>query len=331
MGNLLKVLQCKEEVMQDSFLDFENALPTDDEREVYDRVYSTLSLAPGILTELQSYKGAGEVIRMAISNPSQPEKQADAWVVIIPLVQQLKEFFEFSKDLQKCEKELLGSLTCEPHSVLQHLETKQALAKQLAEILHFTLKFDDLKMNMPSIQNDLSYFRRTMSRRGKNMPPGIDFELGNCISTEIANEMSLFYADHTPMLKALGEGAIRFVEENKATLAPDRIDEVLSTMAQICKVMLENPGDSRFQMGVDSISFCVGVMVGLIILYDHVHKEGAFVKGSKIDVKGCIKALKEHSNPQEAKTKSLINALRYTTKHFNDETTPKAIHKMLET
>ena len=48
-------------------------------------------------------------------------------------------------------------------------------------------------------------------------------------------------------------------------------------------------------------------------------------------VKGCIKALKEHSNPQEAKTKSLINALRYTTKHFNDETTPKAIHKMLET
>ena len=37
-------------------------------------------------------------------------------------------------------------------------------------------------------------------------------------------------------------------------------------------------------MGVDSISFCVGVMVGLIILYDHVHKEGAFVKGSKIDV-----------------------------------------------
>lgn len=72
------------------------------------------------------------------------------------------------------------------------------------------------QMNMPSIQNDLSYFRRTMSRRGKNMPPGIDFELGNCISTEIANEMSLFYADHTPMLKALGEGAIRFVEEVRA-------------------------------------------------------------------------------------------------------------------
>ena len=37
-------------------------------------------------------------------------------------------------------------------------------------------------------------------------------------------------------------------------------------------------------MGADSISFCVRVMVGLIILYDHVHKDGAFGKGSRIDV-----------------------------------------------
>jgi len=284
MGNLLKVLQCKDEVLQDSFLDFENAQPSEEERAAFDKVALTLSHAPSILTELQSYKGAGDVIRKAISNPSQPETQAEAWKVIIPLVQRLKDFYEFSKDLQRCEKELLAALTCEPMSPLQHLESKQALAKQFAEILHFTLKFDDLKMNNPAIQNDLSYFRRTMSRRGKNMPVGVDYELGKSITTEVANEMSLFYADHTPMLKALTEGAISFVEEKKSSVESDRTDEVLSTMAQICKVMLENPDDSRFQMGLDSISFCVGVMVGLIILYDHVHKEGAFAKGSKIDV-----------------------------------------------
>lgn len=48
--------------------------------------------------------------------------------------------------LEKCVQDLLLSLTCQPHSPLQHLETKQALAKQFAEILHFTLKFDDLKV-----------------------------------------------------------------------------------------------------------------------------------------------------------------------------------------
>ena len=33
-------------------------------------------------------------------------------------------------------------------SPLQNLEAKQALAKQFAEILHFTLKFDDLKVRV---------------------------------------------------------------------------------------------------------------------------------------------------------------------------------------
>ena len=42
--------------------------------------------------------------------------------------------------------------------------------------------------------------------------------------------------------------------------------------------------DDKFRMGVDTISFCVRVMVGVIILYDHVHNDGAFAKGSKIDV-----------------------------------------------
>ena len=37
-------------------------------------------------------------------------------------------------------------------------------------------------------------------------------------------------------------------------------------------------------MGADSVAFCVRVMVGVIILYDHVHKDGAFAKGSRIDV-----------------------------------------------
>jgi hypothetical protein len=42
------------------------------------------------------------------------------------------------------------------------------LAKQFAEILHFVLKFDDLKMNNPAIQNDFSYYRRTLSKMKMN-------------------------------------------------------------------------------------------------------------------------------------------------------------------
>lgn len=81
---------------------------------------------------------------------------------------------------------------------MQHLEREQALAKQFAEILHFTLSFDELKvrgsadeageiqfflwierlnkalpsfdgqMTNPAIQNDFSYYRRTISRNRLN-------------------------------------------------------------------------------------------------------------------------------------------------------------------
>lgn len=43
-------------------------------------------------------------------------------------------------------KSLLESLTCPPFTPTQHLEREQALAKQFAEILHFTLRFDELKV-----------------------------------------------------------------------------------------------------------------------------------------------------------------------------------------
>lgn len=45
-------------------------------------------------------------------------------------------------------KSLLESLTCPPLTPTQHLEREQALAKQFAEILHFTLRFDELKVSL---------------------------------------------------------------------------------------------------------------------------------------------------------------------------------------
>jgi len=335
MGNLLKVLQCKEQdqTIGQPFLDFENAQPVPIELEVHEKVAVVLSHSPHILTELQNYKGAAESIKKSISNPSCQKVQCEAWESIIPLVKQQKQFYLFSKQLKESEKLLLGALTSNETTTQQHLEQKQALAKQFAEILQFTIKFDDAKMNKPDLQNDLSYFRRTVQRRGRTETT-VDFTLASCISTEEANEMSLFYAEHTPMLKALTEAAISFVEQNPSKLEVEkRTNEVLSTMAQICKVMLENPNDERIQIKTDSIWFCVEVLVGLIILYDHVHNAGVFSKASKIDVKGCIRVIKDRVQELSGgnKLNSFLNAIRYTTKHYSDENTPKNISKMLET
>ncbi|XP_040586540.1 CYFIP-related Rac1 interactor B isoform X1 [Mesocricetus auratus] len=300
-----------------------NAQPTESEKEIYNQVNVVLKDAEGILEDLQSYRGAGHEIREAIQHPADEKLQEKAWGAVVPLVGKLKKFYEFSQRLEAALRGLLGALTSTPYSPTQHLEREQALAKQFAEILHFTLRFDELKMTNPAIQNDFSYYRRTLSRMRINNVPA---EGENEVNNELANRMSLFYAEATPMLKTLSDATTKFVSENK-NLPIENTTDCLSTMASVCRVMLETPEyRSRFT-NEETVSFCLRVMVGVIILYDHVHPVGAFAKTSKIDMKGCIKVLKDQ--PPNS-VEGLLNALRYTTKHLNDETTSKQIRSMLQ-
>lgn len=50
---------------------------------------------------------------------------------------------------------------------------------------------------------------------------------------------------------------------------------------------------SRFA-SEETVSFCLRVMVGVIILYDYVHPVGAFAKSSKIDVSSVSFATQVH-------------------------------------
>ncbi|XP_031650888.1 protein FAM49A isoform X2 [Oncorhynchus kisutch] len=328
MGNLIKVLGKDLENCPHFFLDFENAQPTEAETAVWNQVSAVLEEAHGILAELQSYNGAGQEIRevrggVPSQNPGDLQLQEKAWNAVCPLVAKLKRFYEFSLRLENALRSLLEALTSPPYAPMQHLEREQALAKQFAEILHFTLSFDELKMTNPAIQNDFSYYRRTISRNRLNNQ---QLEAENEVNNEMANRMSLFYAEATPMLKTLSNATTKFVSENK-TLPIEDTTDCLSTMACVCRVMLETPEYRCRFTNTDTMLFCMRVMVGVIILYDHVHPVGAFAKTSKIDMKGCIKVLKEQpSNSVEG----LLNALRYTTRHLNDDSTSKQIRALLQ-
>ncbi|KAK2094983.1 hypothetical protein P7K49_026399 [Saguinus oedipus] len=64
MGNLIKVLTRDiDHNAAHFFLDFENAQPTESEKEIYNQVNVVLKDAEGILEDLQSYRGAGHEIR----------------------------------------------------------------------------------------------------------------------------------------------------------------------------------------------------------------------------------------------------------------------------
>ncbi|KAK0055392.1 CYFIP-related Rac1 interactor B, partial [Biomphalaria pfeifferi] len=319
MGNLLRILLNNQNASRQSdnlFVDFENVEPTDSERRVWQLVKTVLESSQEVLRELQNYTGATEEIRMAISNPKQEDLQDRAWQSVTPLVSKLRTFFEFSLELERVIPELLGELCSEDLAPKEHLEQQQALFKQFAEILDFVLKFDDLKMTTPAIQNDFSYYRRTLSRR--KMANEDEIQAGEeHVSNELANRMSLFYAQATPMLKSLSDVTAKFVTQHK-DLPVEQTTDCLSMMAKLCRVMIENPEHSQ-RLKEETRLFCLRVMVGVIILYDHVHPVGAFAKTSSIEMKSTIKLLKEQERSK----------VEYTTKHLQDVTTSKSIKAML--
>lgn len=99
--------------------------------------------------------------------------------------------------------------------------------------IKFIFPFFSIQMKTPAIQNDFSYYRRTVSRQR------IENTSQMLVSTELANRMSLFYAHATPMLKVLSEATSKFVRDNADDV--DNTTETLGTMAKVCLRMLENP------------------------------------------------------------------------------------------
>jgi hypothetical protein len=103
-------------------------------------------------------------------------------------------------------------------------------------------------MTTPAIQNDLSYYRRALSRQRLDDSPTNRGSLGPFslsedmpVTSELANCMSLFYAQATPMLRVLSDSTSRFVTEHKE-VEVQQTTETLGTMAQVCQRMLETTG-----------------------------------------------------------------------------------------
>jgi len=318
MGGLIALLSGEKKMTIDIFLDFEAAAPqTDKEKEIHSQIADILSKAEQILDKLNSYKGCDELIRSAISKPT-PESEKAAWEAILPSLDILQEFFVFSVEIDKIYPRLLTSLFQSDDDLKKNLEGQQSLAKQLADIFDFALRFDDMKMINPGIQNDFSYYRRSLNRM-KLTNKATDIK----IKDELANRMSLFFAYPTPMMRVLTETTVNFLKIDPCPINKTQVVAGFSLMANVCLDMVEK---NRFTNSKTNM-FCLRGMTGSIILVDHIDSLGAFHKKSSINVKGAITKLK---NFTEVSTDGLLNALRYTTAHLNDPETPQTIKLLLQ-
>jgi len=311
MGKIIGALAGGREP-QEIFLDFERCQPSDEEREIHTTVNSVLVKGPAILDRLFKYEGCEEYIRKAITQPG-AETEESAWNAVLPAVDQLQEFYDFSLELEACFPKLVVAL-CK-NEPKDSLANQQALAKQLADVFDFVLRFDDSKLVNPAIQNDFSYYRRTLNRMKLSKK-----DLNIKIRDDLANRMSLFFAYPTPMMNVLNETTKKFLSQD-TTVPRENVTLALATMANVCHDMV---AQKRFDSNNTNM-FCLRAMTGAIILFDHLHAQGAFAKKSQINIKGCITVLKSFPSG----TDGLLNALRFTTIHLNDPDTPNAIKQLL--
>lgn len=318
MGKLLSILRNPNAKDADVFVDFENAQPTEMEEETYRGVEHVLENAKAILEDIQGYRGAMAEIREAINNPQSDDAQQKSWDAVQKHVGNLKSYYEFSKELESIVTQLLAQLCSGDMTSNEHLEQQQALFRQFAQMLDFTLSFDEAKMVTPAVQNDFSYYRRRSNQQKMLGDSGGARENGGGegaseeLTGEIQGRMSLFFAESRPMMKSVSDTTSRFVAENK-DIPIENTTETLAKMAAICRVMITNGVYRERLVNGETVMFILRVMVGVLILYDHVHPNGAFLKNPNIEMDKFVKVLKQH-----AANTNLLDALKYTSKHFNE-------------
>lgn len=328
MGQLISGLNLRsgDTFVPELGFDIQNATPSSQELQLYNKFYSALiKPGPTLLSLLESYVPASELIRDAIMKPT-PENEAKAWDAVSPTVDALRDVYDYSIDLAQYLPKLL-SVLCEG-DVNKNLEKNQGLAKLFAELLDFVFEFDSLKMRSPTLQNDFSYYRRMLQRgrfsdsRSRQSVSDLRSEM---IEDEQANNISLFIAYPTPMLKCVIDTITDFVSQQQLQKS------VGGCLAALWSNCYTNVSKKKNQNAFTS-AFCMKVMVVSIILYDHIDPNGAFYKHSPINIKHSVKIIQTNNNlnaSKELNASSLLSALRYNSKHLNDDTTPKNLRNLV--
>jgi len=258
-----------------------------------------------LLSTLKGYSGCDEEIRKALNDPGQKSEQA-AWKAVSKAVDTLYDFYQYGVAIEKAWPRLLDAV-CKDNPI-DGISHNLALTKLIALIFDFVFHFDEKKMVTPAIQNDFSYYRRVLGRmRDRNAKLKVDEELGN--------KMSFFFAYPTPMMKVL----IDATTEYDATVKP----RLVAGLSALANISLGNIQRNTLDDSKTMLLLCC--MTGCIILVDHLRDEGAFDKKSPIRIRQAISLLKGTTH----NTDFLVNSLRFTTLHLNEDSTMPVITKLL--
>jgi len=306
-------------------LNYDDPQPANEaEREILESVQSKLGKGGSLLEVIEGYVGCDELIRNALSNPQDKKIEEKAWKSVKKSVSKLLKFYNYSQSIDELWPQLLKYLSENPEEVISN---QQALLKEISQLFHFIFHFDLKKMMNPHIQNDFAYYRRVLSRM-KNSKEKKKLS----VNDELANKMSFFFAYPTPMMKVLIDATTKIFTKDDEK---ENLIQSLSLLANVClKAVLdslENPSHKDDVEGGNDhhVMLYLCTITGCVILVDHLDPRGVFHSKSSIFIKTAVETITEYK--EITNTDFLLNSLRFTTLHLNDETTISAVKRMLST
>ncbi|KAI8870665.1 DUF1394-domain-containing protein [Ramicandelaber brevisporus] len=345
-------------------LNFNDPTVTPSEQALVARLENLVSQGPMLLSALRAYRGSQEPIKNALQFPT-PDNEEAAWASLAPAVQNLLHFYEYSRAIEQALPELMQELCVPPANSNSLYDAQsvysasaangaggengigsagggmasvimghQALVKQFADILSFAFEFDELKMTAPSIQNDFAFYKRTAHRMAKSHNEQVRRSV---IPGDVTNRMSLFFAYHNPMFRVVIDAVTQFVNSLQprrdigsqanvnSTAIGSNVLEVSESIAVLCAGCY-NALNKRSLADVATMQFCLRVMVSCAVLYDNIHPVGIFVKDSPINIPNIVRTVLTNGSTQRD---TLLNALRFSTKHLNDASTPRRTKELL--
>lgn len=270
-----------------------------------DTEFPELAEIVSALREVQDYATAqhSDVIRAAMSSPSDAAKLDKALEAMEPSTQTIVGWYELAEKLSKRIPRLLSQIdeAAIKHATADHNSSVQALASMLSFLLHF----DSAKSVTPSIQNDFSFVKRSLAKPYAR----------HLLDPNVASAVSMFIAQSSPMIARV---AI-------AIDAPQA--RVLALITSLCCAAL---GDKRLPSS--KVDGCLATMTSAFILFDRSHKApgtrracrvvlitsvfagGAFAT-SLVSARKVANAIRKHAN-EPTRLDLLIGAYRYSTLNY---------------
>ena len=353
------------------FLDLENEnldFSVLDEREkvLAEKIESKLKSAYKLLEFLQNYGSGGrQIIKEASAKTNDESVQNDAWDKLVPMVASLLQLKKMTDSLNEEVPELLSNMwgqkaSRESLALIDMFRKNMFLVVQLGKILDYAMRFDALKMNAPTIPNDISYVKRQNTIRSKRSSDSRDTR--EVLATHNLEQLSMYYILPTPALKNIIDTVTNFFKNDNSK--ETSLDLIVS-FGKICIKILSSDLKSNYQK-FGTIGMIQRMMVASALLYDHLHPDGVFVKDSPINIRvvvdillneagmnkkrtrsvsgigshrgraarqNSVDGIKKEQNRQslqnlQDESRNLLSVLKYSNKHLRSETTPKSVEQL---